>query len=463
MTTLPGLEQRARTTTTQGPASTDDVWLTAACACGLVDAVTGPTSVHPDLIEGLHDLAARVRARAAAPGPQCPRCGALTRVVAVRHHTFAREVGRDLVVLWTADAPDEVALRWWDLRGGEEPADVAPEVDTGLARDAALRHVEALLAIGQRASALAVARRLLERHPRDPAILALLPSLAGTGPQGWALACAIVDGQGDRAEAARALARTTLEAVRRGALDPAALDGALAALATLEGAPTTTDDELLRAQILQALRHFDAARAAFEAVAAREPACAAAYQALGELAEDPADALAHHARAEAVAPADAEHPLGQARALLRLGRLAEAAAAVERARALAPELPRLRRVEHELRRRSGEAPPEGPRVALEVVGLDVWGEATLERGVLALRHEGEPPDDAVRDLCCTLGIVQGSVLARDAGGDPLRLYQVEGDGACVRLATHDDDEAVREFAAEFAALWDETDQRPGSS
>lgn len=451
--TLPGLEQRARTTTTHGPASADDVWLSSRCACGLHDAVDGPQSVHPDLIEGLQDLAARVRARAGAAGPPCPRCGALTRIVAVRHHTFAREAGRDLVVLWSAEAPDEVGLRWWDLRAGEEPAEVAPEVDVGLARDAALRHVEALLAIGQRASALAVARRLLDGHPRDPAILALLPSLAGTGPQGWALACAIVDGQGDHAVAARALARTTLEAVRRGALDPAALDGALAALGDER---TTTDDELLRAQILHALRHDDAARAAFATVVERDPTCAEAHHALGELALDASEALAHHLRAEAAAPHEPEHALGQARALLRQGRLDEARAATERVRALAPELPRLRRVEHELHRRAGLPPPEGPRVALEVVGLDVWGEATLERGVLPLREEGEPPDDAVRDLCCTLGIVQGSVLARDASGDPLRLYQVEGDGSCVRLATHDDDEAVREFAAEFAAMWDET-------
>lgn len=66
------------------------------------------------------------------------------------------------------------------------------------------------------------------------------------------------------------------------------------------------------------------------------------------LERDASVALAWFVRAEALAPSAAEWPLGQARALARLGRFDEAEAALARARRLDPKHPQLRAVESSL-------------------------------------------------------------------------------------------------------------------
>ncbi|MBX3468841.1 MAG: hypothetical protein KF878_18380 [Planctomycetes bacterium] len=140
-----------------GPTSYDDEWTTRRCeACGL-EVDDPPHTMHPDLVAGLEDLARLVVAGAAAPGAPCRACAGATRVVAVRRHTFVREAGRDLVLAWSAAAPDGVALAW-STAAGDEPAEAGPALDGWLARDAALRHVQACQAVFQDGRALAAAR-----------------------------------------------------------------------------------------------------------------------------------------------------------------------------------------------------------------------------------------------------------------------------------------------------------------
>ncbi|MCO5166762.1 MAG: hypothetical protein M9894_10400 [Planctomycetes bacterium] len=254
-----------------------------------------------------------------------------------------------------------------------------------------------------------------------------------------------------RRRAGRGRPRAGARRARRG-LDPAALDEARALLDQAAPRSTSTTRPARPPPPGQA-GDAEGARAAGWLWPRPRPAAPRRTRRWRPRARPFAAALEHHARAEAAAPEAADHPLGGARALLRLGRLDEAAAAAARARALDPDHARLGRVEHELRRRRGEEPSDGPRVVLEVVGLDAWGEATLERGVLPLQDPAAGPEDAVRDLACALGLVEGAVLARDPTGAPLRLFQVQGDGRCVDLAPLDDPEAVALFTDEFGALW----------
>src|SRR5690606_24183491 len=142
-------------------------------------------------------------------------------------------------------------------------------------------------------------------------------------------------------------------------------------------------------------------------LATRDPTNAGAHAALGAMAKDPLAALAHFQRASAADPGLIDGPLGEARALLRLGRHDEAAGAIARASALDAQHPRLGRLEFELRRRTKPRPwgrdaAGRPHATIEVVGIDAWGEPVLEREVVPLVTSSDLPEDAARDLGCDL-------------------------------------------------------------
>ncbi len=463
MDAWPDLERRTTLTSEHGALACDSVWTQVRCAAHGLTA-SGPASVDLDGGAGVEALGHALRAYAARGG-RCAGCGGPAEVEGVRLHTFVRERGRDLALLWSAQAPDRVELRWWSGADGEQAAELGPEVDAWLVRDRALRLVASCLELAQQRRAHEVAARVVEARPGDPALVDLLPLVLRLGPDGWPLGRAIVEADA-RPDAARVAAQALIEATRRGEAGDDALREALELLDRL-GAHTSTGDELLRAALLRALGAADAAWDAYADIAARDPTSAGAHAALGELAKDPLAALAHFMRASAADPALVDGPLGEARALLRLGRRDDATAAVARARALDPQHPRLGRLEFELRRRTdprrgaGAAlggiggPVVGPRATIEVVGIDAWGEPVLEREVVALATSSDLPEDAARDLGCDLGLVEGSILTRDHAGTPLRLYQVQGDGRCVSMTPLDDDEAVAVFTEEFAAMWAE--------
>lgn len=81
----------------------------------------------------------------------------------------------------------------------------------------------------------------------------------------------------------------------------------------------------------------------FEQLVADVPTCDVAHYNLGAiyLQSVPERALHHFERGEALAPRDADYPIGRARALIALGRLGEARAALASARTIAPAHPRI--------------------------------------------------------------------------------------------------------------------------
>lgn len=463
--------RRAAALEAEGGGAHDVLHVGAACACA------GPrwtaTALHPDPFPGLEALEADLAARAAAPAPACAGCGGPLRPFELERHLHASALGKDLVL---RRAGGEAAKVWWDPTTGHEAQArkvIASEL-RALERDATARHLAGRLAVGDGAGFLAAFAAAARALPGDPAWLLHLPDTLGLGEPGAAVAREVLaahraSGKGAagrrqaEVEARVAAAGLEVEAVRRGLAGPEALAAARDEVeAALAVDPDHLEAALLRANALH-LAADPAARAAYEQVVARHPGCAEALHDLGlfDLEADPAAALARFEAAAAAAPDDADHPVGAARALLRLGRLDDAGAALERARALDADHPRLGQLDHELRRRTGREPKDGPRVVVEVVGLDAFGDAYMERGVVPLGPAGDEAErlrQATWDLCCALRVVDGSALCRDPqDGRPLRLWRVSGDGRCVELAPHDDADAVADFVEEFAALWAEVE------
>jgi len=470
---LTHLEARAAALLRDGRRTLDVVALRWGCpACGVEawdQRLLNPDAPTPGLVAG---LVAGLASLEATP-PRCA-CGAQQELRAATRHLHHGDRGVDLVV--AADG----ALAWWDPRtGASTPLEALPPADAkALARDGLLRHLDGRLAVADGQGFCEALLRGATDHAGDPLLLALVDVAAHHGEAGRAVAEALLTAhrEAPRAdpaatrraavEAHLAAARLEVEGARSGVDGPEAFDRARAALdEALALDPDQVDAALLRATVLRALGAHDAARDALEAFVARQPACAQALVALGALLLELGEVEPARARFAAVR-GDADAALGEARALLRLGRLDEAAAAVDRGRSLDAEHPRLGPLEHELARRLGREPRDGERVLVDVVGLDVFGEASLERGVQRLVELGHGPGEplsegaeterlrlAAWDLCCKLRIVDGQALVRALDGRPERLWRVVGDGKCCTVMPHDDPDALADFAGEFDALW----------
>lgn len=470
------LAARAAIVLRDGRRTLDTVALRWGCpACGAEEwsgpLLQNPDAPSPDLVAG---LVAGLTSLSVAP-PRCA-CGAARELRAAARHVHHGDRGLDLVV------SKEGALTWWDPRtGASTPLEaLAPADAKALARDGLLRHLDGRLAVADGQGFCEALLRGATEHAGDAHLLALVEAAARYGEAGRAVADALLTAHRDApradpaaarraaVEAHLAAARLEVEGARSGQDGPDALERARAALdEALALDPDQVDAALLRATVLRALGGHDAARDALEALVVRQPGCAQALVALGQLLLELGEAEPARARFAAVR-GDADAALGEARALLRLGRLDEAAAAAERGRALDAEHPRLGPVEHELARRLGREPGDGERVLVDVVGLDVFGEAALERGVQRLVELGHGSEEglsegteterqrlAAWDLCCKLRIVDGQALVRALDGRPARLWRVEGDGRCCTVTLHDDPDALADFAGEFDALWAE--------
>jgi Flp pilus assembly protein TadD len=98
-----------------------------------------------------------------------------------------------------------------------------------------------------------------------------------------------------------------------------------------------------RALILRLRGRDDDALAIYREILAHHPGSAVAHYniAIMLLGRTPAEALAHFAAGAALDPEDADYPVGEARALVALGRRSEARRALARAKELAPDHPRI--------------------------------------------------------------------------------------------------------------------------
>ncbi len=105
--------------------------------------------------------------------------------------------------------------------------------------------------------------------------------------------------------------------------------------------------ELLLANLMRSRQQFVGARLLLNGLLDRDASVAEAHYGLGLMALDtnPATALRHFSEGERHRPNEGDYPIARAKALVKLGRKAEARRALERARALVPESPRIAELE----------------------------------------------------------------------------------------------------------------------
>lgn len=310
-------------------------------------------------VDGLLRAARAVAlARLGDVGP-CPRCGRRAQATVVLYHAWCSAERRDLVVRAHRRLFGVELTLTWD---GGEAARLGERHRFAVKRDAYLRAIRSTIARGGIRAALPLVEEAA-REIRDPELLRWAPELLGAGRADLVerLATLQVARDPNDAGAHYWAALSILDGVNRRALPAPALAQAelhLRTALTLE--PGFADADCALCQVARARRGAAAARDCLRRALERHPSSPRLLFELAslELARDAEAARDCFARGEAAAPDDAEFPLGQARALIALGRAADARAALERVRALQPRHPRLRELDARLR--SGKARPPSP-------------------------------------------------------------------------------------------------------
>jgi tetratricopeptide (TPR) repeat protein len=219
-----------------------------------------------------------------------------------------------------------------------------------LRRDACFRAIRSAAERGGIRSALGAIEEVAQYHRGDCELLAYAPQLLGAGRADLLghIASLHIALRRDEADGYFWLAMAIYDNVNRGVHSAQMLKQAeVHLMRALELKPNYPEAACGLCRVARARGDREGARRCFERAIARfgqDPSLHGELADL-ELERDPNVALAWYARAEALAPDDAEWPLGQARALARLTRFDEAEAALARARRLNPQHPRLRAVE----------------------------------------------------------------------------------------------------------------------
>lgn len=300
-------------------------------------------------LEGLGAVAARLaRAVGEAPAPECPGCGAPARLARLEVHSYDASAGRDLVLAVGLDGRAPV-LSWWHPETGLGPAEpLSEEQRTGLAASWLARCLAFPFGhdVGELVDALA---DLVASAPAHPGVVQLVPALIGL--QEFDLATEVARARAvaapDEPWAHLWLGEILLQQMNRGERPFSELPRARRHLETARRlGPDLVEARLSLALCQRLERDENGARRTYEEVLRSHPDCAIAHCNLGlmRLAKDPAAALAHFEAAEAIDEDDADHPMGCARALVALGRKREARKALERARRIHPDHPRLAEV-----------------------------------------------------------------------------------------------------------------------
>ena len=298
--------------------------------------------------------------RAALDGGAAPVCDACAQPATLTHahyHLYHSRRGCDLVLTTGADA-SAPRLSAWTAGAPPAPLDALDGDDeAGLRRDAILRGAGACRDHEEWQPVVDLFLEAVETIPGDVELMRFVPRLCAL--QVWPLAAAIA---GERTRIAPAAAdgwfwsaQLLIEQAAQGG-NRTTLDGAQRLLLrALECQPDQPDAEIALANLARLRGADEEARRLLRALIARHPGIRTWY-ALGLLLldDDPAGALEQFRAGERNAPRDADYARGQARALLRLGRAAEARDAALRARALAPDNARI--TESSCRGRRGDHP-----------------------------------------------------------------------------------------------------------
>jgi tetratricopeptide (TPR) repeat protein len=301
----------------------------------------------------------QARATLTAPGhkpPGCAGCAVAATGVAADYHAFHSGLALDLVARWLPHAATPTLFHWNGAHYTPAPALSASERTT-LTRDALLRAAEATRATQGLEAALEDIRAALRALQDDRALLHFVRPLMAAGRNGLAgeILDARVAAAPDDLEAQCLHADLTLRLVNLGLWTADHLPDAEARLArVLALDPAHFEATNARCLLLRMQGRSDEALAGYREIVRRRPDLAAPLYNVGAmlLASAPAEARECFERGEALAPGDADYPLGVARACLALGLLAECRAALSRAERLAPADSRVRAVAEELARRT---------------------------------------------------------------------------------------------------------------
>jgi tetratricopeptide (TPR) repeat protein len=293
-------------------------------------------------------------ARAGRQVPACS-CGTAPVLAQADHHLFCSRTNADLVVRIATGQPPQ--LFGWTLPGGHQPMAPTPDLDRAVAADAILRTLGGLKdSFGDDEDFESFATVLDEgiaRTPENRALLELCPFLLKHGGSAFVarLAAAHLQAAPQSELGYYWRAQLLIESASRGGGDPRATAEAASLLERAVQIRPDYPDALIGLANLARLARDDAsAEARLRALLAAHPQHPEGNYTLGLvlLPRDPAGALACFERGEASAPNDPDYPRSRARALLALGRKAEARTAIQRAASLAPDDPRIAQLQAEI-------------------------------------------------------------------------------------------------------------------
>jgi tetratricopeptide (TPR) repeat protein len=357
------LEFRERQTSRYGARAMDQIFCELACKeCGkpIVDPGVRPVEyVDYGTQEELLESVGRAAKAVNPPPVTCPACNGKPRIVHLDYHTYVTALARDLVVRSVVKGGllggHKTELYAWTMATGYLPVEqLPPEVARRFGRDAALRKAWTVLEVSGVRQAIPAIENLTMQLAGDKALLEFLPPLLSAGKAALAarIAQSHVDAWPNDPAGHYWLAEILVQAIAHGAVNVSRLDEAARLLDRALSVDASYGPALVaRANLPRLQGDLEAAYEALTELVGERPDLADAHFHLGIMVLDqaPAKALEHFDRAEAAAPDEADHAIGRARALQRLGRVDEAREAARRGRDLAPEHPRLKELEPLLR------------------------------------------------------------------------------------------------------------------
>jgi tetratricopeptide (TPR) repeat protein len=278
-------------------------------------------------------------------------CGKQVSASAASYHAYHSGRAADLVMrfdfgLFGISGPK---MLWWTEETGYRPATLDLEDERVFTRDAVVRSIAVVRETQGIEAAFPVIEAALDAIPGDPALLAHVPRLVTVGKT--SIAGAIVDlhrqHHPEDPEGHYWDAEIIVQLINRGVWGKEHLADAEASLKrTLALAPDHLSAHMTLAATVRLRGDEAAAIGIYERAIKAHPESDLPHYNLAAmvLEKNPALALAHFQAGERVAAGDADYPIGCARALVRLGRRAEAEQALARGVALAPEHPRIAEV-----------------------------------------------------------------------------------------------------------------------
>ena len=310
-------------------------------------------------LDTLVGFATKLGGDVARESPPCPSCEKKASLARFDYHAFHSGANRDLVVRWYPQASllgrSRHELAWWTP--GTEPVQIATlsaEQVKIVERDALLRGAQTDLELGGVEHALPTIQRAVEAIPGDPDLMRFVQPLLAAGRSGLAgeICDAHVLAHPEDPAGHFALADVVIQVVAHGAWPVEKLDEAEACLKrVLAIDPAHLEGRMALGTLMRLRGEEEPALVLYRELLADHDDFGPLHYNIGSLLlgrGDAREALHHFTRGESLDESDPDYPLGRARALSKLGRAAEARAALDKARKMAPDYAKVAQVAKEL-------------------------------------------------------------------------------------------------------------------